>query len=118
MLAVQQGLGDRPNLTIHWETPLNMAAALSTKSTAGLSARATRSTPRARVVCAAAGRTTWLPNVTPPKYLDGSLAGDFGFDPLGLGADPQRLKWCVPSLAEQAVMLYAGDMSAVLLSDY
>ena len=86
------------------KTPLNMAAALSTKSTVGLSARATRSTPRARVVCAAAGRTTWLPNITPPKYLDGSLAGDFGFDPLGLGADPQRLKWCVQSLEADIVL--------------
>jgi hypothetical protein len=43
---------------------------------------------------AAASRPLWLPNVTPPAYLNGSLAGDFGFDPLGLGADPQRLKWC------------------------
>jgi hypothetical protein len=46
-------------------------------------------------VAAAANRPTWLPNVTPPKYLDGTLAGDNGFDPLGLGADPARLKWCV-----------------------
>lgn len=28
-----------------------------------------------------------------PKHLDGKLAGDFGFDPLGLGTDPERLKW-------------------------
>ena len=55
-----------------------------------------RCAPQARSVrvAAAASRPTWLPNVTPPKYLDGTLAGDFGFDPLGLGADPQRLKWC------------------------
>ncbi|KAK6938692.1 Chlorophyll A-B binding protein [Dillenia turbinata] len=31
----------------------------------------------------------------PPPYLDGSLAGDFGFDPLGLGEDPDSLKWYV-----------------------
>ena len=30
---------------------------------------------------------------TPPAHLDGSLPGDFGWDPLGLGADPDRLKW-------------------------
>lgn len=29
----------------------------------------------------------------PPAHLDGSLPGDFGWDPLGLGADPDRLKW-------------------------
>ena len=28
-----------------------------------------------------------------PAHLDGTLPGDFGFDPLGLGADPQRLKY-------------------------
>lgn len=31
----------------------------------------------------------------PPAHLDGSLAGDYGFDPLGLGADPEALKWYV-----------------------
>ena len=30
---------------------------------------------------------------TPPAHLNGSLPGDFGWDPLGLGADPDRLKW-------------------------
>jgi len=28
-----------------------------------------------------------------PKHLEGKMAGDFGFDPLGLGTDPERLKW-------------------------
>lgn len=46
----------------------------------------------ARVVCSAS-RPTWLPNLTPPSHLKGQLAGDFGFDPLGLGQDPNRLKW-------------------------
>merc|ERR1711977_231685 len=35
----------------------------------------------------------WLPGSTAPAHLDGSLPGDFGFDPLGLGKDPQTLKW-------------------------
>eukprot|EP00793_Prasinoderma_coloniale_P004056 PRCOL_00006231-RA len=37
----------------------------------------------------------WLPGATAPAYLDGSLPGDFGFDPLGLGSDPDRLAWYV-----------------------
>lgn len=37
----------------------------------------------------------WLPGSTPPPYLDGSLPGDVGFDPLGLGEDPEALKWYV-----------------------
>ena len=48
---------------------------------------------RSACIARAAARPVWLPNVTPPAYLDGTLPGDFGFDPLGLGADPQRLKW-------------------------
>lgn len=46
-------------------------------------------------VNAAADRQLWLPGSTPPKHLDGSLAGDYGFDPLSLGADPKALKWYV-----------------------
>ena len=33
----------------------------------------------------AAERTLWYPGATPPTYLDGSIPGDFGFDPLRLG---------------------------------
>lgn len=30
---------------------------------------------------------------TAPAHLDGTMPGDFGFDPLGLGTNPDRLKW-------------------------
>uniref|UniRef100_A0A2P2Q3Y1 Chlorophyll a-b binding protein, chloroplastic n=1 Tax=Rhizophora mucronata TaxID=61149 RepID=A0A2P2Q3Y1_RHIMU len=48
-------------------------------------------------VCAAADpdRPLWFPGSTPPPWLDGSLPGDFGFDPLGLGSDPETLRWNV-----------------------
>ncbi|WVY95542.1 hypothetical protein V8G54_034630 [Vigna mungo] len=51
------------------------------------------------VVAAAAPKKSWLPgvrgggNLVDPEWLDGSLPGDFGFDPLGLGKDPAFLKW-------------------------
>ncbi|GJY78432.1 chlorophyll A/B binding protein CP24 10A, chloroplastic, partial [Tanacetum coccineum] len=51
------------------------------------------------VVAAAAGKKSWIPavkgggNLIDPEWLDGSLPGDFGFDPLGLGKDPAFLKW-------------------------
>ena len=36
----------------------------------------------------------WLGAMTvPPPHLDGSVPGDQGFDPLGLGVDPARLAW-------------------------
>ncbi|CAA3012890.1 photosystem I chlorophyll a b-binding 6, chloroplastic [Olea europaea subsp. europaea] len=38
-------------------------------------------------------RPLWFPGSSPPDWLDGSLPGDFGFDPLGLGSDPELLKW-------------------------
>ncbi|XP_047320072.1 chlorophyll a-b binding protein, chloroplastic [Impatiens glandulifera] len=38
-------------------------------------------------------RPLWFPGSTPPEWLDGSLPGDFGFDPLGLGSDPETLRW-------------------------
>ncbi|CAM8926363.1 unnamed protein product [Rhodiola kirilowii] len=38
-------------------------------------------------------RPLWFPGSSPPEWLDGSLPGDFGFDPLGLGSDPNQLKW-------------------------
>merc|ERR1719408_659594 len=38
---------------------------------------------------------SWLPGSEHPKYLDGTLPGDVGFDPLGLGEDPEALKWYV-----------------------
>ena len=28
-----------------------------------------------------------------PEYLNGTLAGDFGFDPLGLSSEPELQKW-------------------------
>lgn len=35
-------------------------------------------------------RPIWFPGSTPPEWLDGSLPGDFGFDPLGLGKHDHR----------------------------
>lgn len=34
-----------------------------------------------------------LPFAARPQYLDGSMVGDVGFDPLGLAANPDRLKF-------------------------
>merc|ERR1712178_22666 len=42
---------------------------------------------------AQAREAAWLPGSDAPSHLDGTLPGDFGFDPLGLGKDPQALTW-------------------------
>lgn len=71
-------------------------AATSNKVGAGVS-----STSRKLIVTAAATapKKSWIPavrgggNFIDPEWLDGSLPGDYGFDPLGLGKDPAFLKW-------------------------
>lgn len=36
---------------------------------------------------------SWRPGSDHPPHLDGTMPGDFGFDPLYLGADAEALKW-------------------------
>lgn len=68
-----------------------MASALCQRS---ISSRAVRAqTPRRSVAVKAASRPVWLPGGEIPAHLDGTLAGDFGFDPLGLGKDKEALRW-------------------------
>mmetsp|Transcript_12353 Transcript_12353/g.34690 ORF Transcript_12353/g.34690 Transcript_12353/m.34690 type:complete len:226 (+) Transcript_12353:117-794(+) len=62
-------------------------------------------------VAAAADRQMWLTGAEAPKHLDGSLPGDFGFDPLGLGTDSERLAWYVEAEKQNgrwAMMAVAG----------
>ncbi|PWA75939.1 chlorophyll A-B binding protein [Artemisia annua] len=61
-------------------------------------------------------RPTWLPGLDPPPYLDGSLAGDFGFDPLGLGEDPESLKWYVQAELVHCRFAMAG-VAGILFTD-
>nr|ABK21651.1 unknown [Picea sitchensis] len=39
------------------------------------------------------GRPLWLPGAKAPEWLDGSLVGDYGFDPLGLGKPSEYLQY-------------------------
>ncbi|PWA13694.1 chlorophyll A-B binding protein [Artemisia annua] len=61
-------------------------------------------------------RPTWLPGLDPPPYLDGTLAGDFGFDPLGLGEDPESLKWYVQAELVHCRFAMAG-VAGILFTD-
>ncbi|XP_021758637.1 photosystem I chlorophyll a/b-binding protein 5, chloroplastic-like [Chenopodium quinoa] len=69
-----------------------------------------------QVVLQAQARPTWLPGLDPPSHLDGSLAGDFGFDPLGLGEDPDSLKWYVQAELVHARFAMAG-IAGILFTD-
>ncbi|RWW75033.1 hypothetical protein BHE74_00016962 [Ensete ventricosum] len=61
-------------------------------------------------------RATWLPGLDPPPHLDGTLPGDFGFDPLGLGEDPQSLKWYVQAELVHCRFAMAG-VAGILVTD-
>eukprot|EP01025_Chloroclados_australasicus_P031320 TRINITY_DN3169_c0_g1_i1.p1 TRINITY_DN3169_c0_g1~~TRINITY_DN3169_c0_g1_i1.p1 ORF type:complete len:273 (-),score=28.18 TRINITY_DN3169_c0_g1_i1:220-936(-) len=67
-----------------------MACTVKTfQARAAAAPRASRS-----VAVRAADRPMWLPGMNPPSHLDGSMPGDFGFDPLNLGMQGEdRLKW-------------------------
>jgi light-harvesting complex I chlorophyll a/b binding protein 2 len=54
------------------------------------------------VMAAASERPLWFPGSDAPEWLDGSLPGDYGFDPLGLGSDPELLKWFVQAELQNA----------------
>lgn len=64
----------------------------------------------------AQARQTWLPGLDPPPHLDGSLVGDFGFDPLGLGEDPASLRWYVQAELVHARFAMAG-IAGILFTD-
>ncbi|KAL8513930.1 hypothetical protein ACS0TY_013159 [Phlomoides rotata] len=72
--------------------------------------------PRHNVVVRAQSRPTWLPGLDPPPYLDGTLPGDFGFDPLGLGEDSESLKWYVQAELVHARFAMAG-VAGILFTD-
>ncbi|KAJ4841551.1 hypothetical protein Tsubulata_001759 [Turnera subulata] len=78
-------------------------------------AKQSSSTQRWRVV-RAQQRPTWLPGLDPPPYLDGTLPGDYGFDPLGLGEDPESLKWYVQAELVHSRFAMAG-VAGILFTD-
>ncbi|WOH02866.1 hypothetical protein DCAR_0522256 [Daucus carota subsp. sativus] len=73
--------------------------------------------PRHLITCIRAQeRPTWLPGLDSPPYLDGTLPGDYGFDPLGLGEDPESLRWYVQAELVHARFAMAG-VAGILLTD-
>lgn len=65
--------------------------ALVANSRTAFAARVSSKARNVRVMAAA--RPLWMPGADVPAHLKGELPGDFGFDPLGLGKDPEALRW-------------------------
>ncbi|MBH0219547.1 hypothetical protein GH793_15250, partial [Listeria monocytogenes] len=56
------------------------------------------------------GRPLWYPGAKSPEYLDGTLVGDYGFDPLGLGKPVEYLQFDFDSLDQNLAKNPAGDV--------
>lgn len=56
------------------------------------------------------GRPMWLPNADPPAYLDGTMIGDRGFDPLGLSKPVEYLQMDIDQLDQNKAVNKAGDV--------
>lgn len=55
-------------------------------------------------------RPLWYPGATAPDYLDGTLIGDYGFDPFGLGKPAEYLQFDYDSLDQNLAKNLAGDI--------
>merc|ERR1719199_1763922 len=56
------------------------------------------------------GDALWLPNTTRPVWLDGSLPGDRGFDPLGLAKPVEYLQFDFDQLDQNQAQNKAGSV--------
>ncbi|KAG6473201.1 chlorophyll a-b binding protein CP29.2, chloroplastic-like [Zingiber officinale] len=55
-------------------------------------------------------RPLWFPGAKAPEWLDGSLTGDYGFDPFGLGKPAEYLQFELDSLDQNLAKNSAGDI--------
>ena len=55
-------------------------------------------------------RPLWYPGAKAPEWLDGSLVGDYGFDPFGLGKPAEYLQFELDSLDQNLAKNVAGDI--------
>jgi len=56
----------------------------------------------------------WLPNTERPAWLDGSLPGDRGFDPLGLSKPAEYLQFEVDQLDQNQAVNRAGRVTTTI----
>merc|ERR1712014_264543 len=63
------------------------------------------------------GDPLWLPNTSRPTWLDGSLPGDRGFDPLGLAKPVEYLQFDLDQLDQNAAQNVAGGVIGTFKPD-
>ncbi|VAH44893.1 unnamed protein product [Triticum turgidum subsp. durum] len=62
-------------------------------------------------------RPLWFPGAQAPEYLDGTLVGDYGFDPFGLGKPAEYLQYDVDSLDQNLAQNLAGEIIGTRFED-
>lgn len=55
-------------------------------------------------------RPLWYPGAKAPEWLDGSLVGDYGFDPFGLGKPAEYLQYDYDGLDQNLAKNLAGEV--------
>ncbi|KAK9153518.1 hypothetical protein Sjap_000998 [Stephania japonica] len=69
-----------------------------------------KSAPKKASKVVTSDRPLWFPGAVAPDYLDGSLVGDYGFDPFGLGKPAEYLQYELDSLDQNLAKNLAGDI--------
>lgn len=59
-------------------------------------------------------RLVWFPGANPPEWLDGSMIGDRGFDPFGLGKPAEYLQYDFDGLDQNLAKNVAGDVIGII----
>lgn len=70
----------------------------------------TKKSLRKKVKAPTSDRPLWYPGAKAPEWLDGSLVGDYGFDPFGLGKPAEYLQYDLDSLDQNLAKNSAGDV--------
>ncbi|XP_028764340.1 chlorophyll a-b binding protein CP29.1, chloroplastic [Neltuma alba] len=70
----------------------------------------TKKSPPKKASKRSSDRPLWYPGAQAPEWLDGSLVGDYGFDPFGLGKPAEYLQFDLDSLDQNLAKNLAGDV--------
>lgn len=66
--------------------------------------------PKVKKSAGSSDRPLWYPGAKAPEWLDGTLVGDYGFDPFGLGKPAEYLQFDFDSLDQNLAKNLAGDV--------
>ncbi|XP_042482343.1 chlorophyll a-b binding protein CP29.2, chloroplastic-like [Macadamia integrifolia] len=69
-----------------------------------------KKSPKKTVSKSSTNRPLWFPGAKAPEYLDGTLVGDYGFDPFGLGKPAEYLQFDYDGLDQNLAKNVAGDV--------